>query len=192
MRSSCATRTRKAIFGVPGRYDRRWGPERPLFGRILLYKQRAVGAASVSKARYQTVSRNGSGRSGLKPEGESYKFYDDVEPCLSIVFRKGAAAPRARPNRKSTMRFVPGKFGTLAAESRVGRGAGIVHRARSGQRSDHSKCKRGLDIGNRGGICWVWDGIGRSALRDFGPCREAPGRTGGISTFPPVTVPQYY
>src|SRR6516165_5236815 len=110
MRSSCATRTRTAIFGVPGRYDRRWGPERPLFGTILLYKQRAVGAASVSKARYQTVSR-----SGLKPEGESYKFYDDVEPCLSIVFRKGAAAPRARPNRKFTMRVVPRKFGTLAA-----------------------------------------------------------------------------
>ena len=128
----------------------------------------------------------------MKPEGESYKLYGDVEPCLSIVFRKGAAAPRARPNREFTMRVVPRKFGALAAKSRVGRGARIVHRTRSGQLSDHSKCKRGLDLGSRGGICWVWDGIGRSALRDFGPGREAAGRTCGISTFPPVTVPQYY
>ena len=131
-------------------------------------------------------------RSGLKPEGESYKLYDDVEPCLSIVFRKGAAAPRARPNREFTMRVVPRKFGALAAKSRVGRGARIVHRTRSGQLSDHSKCKRGLDIGNRRGICWVRDGIGRSALRDFGPGGETQGRTRGISTFPPVTVREYY
>ena len=126
------------------------------------------------------------------PKEEAYKFYSHVEPCLSIVLRKDASDPRIGANRRFTMPIVPRQSGALAAEPRARGRRRVVCRTCNGQVSGNCKCKRRMDIGRGGGICGLRGRLCRRALHDFGPGGEETRRSVRISTFPLVTVPQYY
>jgi len=168
--------------------------------------QGALGAAlfgPIRQMRSDSTPRRVSARYGIRPgslgaghtavpKEEAYKFYHHVEPCLSIVLRKGAARARIGANRKFTMPLVPRKSGALAAEPRARLSRRIVYRTCNGQMSRNRKCKRRMDIGRGGGICGLRGWMCGSARRDFRPGGKETRKSGRISTFPLVTVLQYY
>ena len=164
---------------------------------------RAALLGPIRQMRSDNTPRRVSARYGIRPgslgaghtevpKEEAYKFYRHVEPCLSIVLRKGAARPRIGANRRFTMPLVPRKSEALAAEPRARLSRRIVYRTCNGQRSGNRKCKRRMDIGRGSGICGLRGWMCGSARRDFGPGGKEARKRGRISTFPRVTVLQYY
>ena len=162
----------------------------PLFGPIR--QMRSDNTPRRVSARYGIRPGSfGAGHTEV-PKEEAYKFYRHVEPCLSIVLRKGAARPRIGANREFTMPLVPGKSEAFAAEPCARLSRRIGDRTCNGQISGNCKCKRRMDIGRSGGICGLRGWMCGSARRHCGPGGKDTGRSGRISTFPLVTVPQYY
>ena len=174
----------RGSFGVPGAL------RAALFGPIR--QMRSDNTPRRVSARYGIRPGSlGAGHTEV-PKEEAYKFYHHVEPCLSNVLRKGAARPRIGANREFTMPLVPGKSEAFAAEPCARLSRRIGDRTCNGQISGNCKCKRRMDIGRGSGICGLRGWMCGSARRHCGPGGKDTGRSGRISTFPLVTVLQYY
>jgi hypothetical protein len=120
------------------------------------------------------------------------RAYNDVEPRLSIVLRKGAADSGIDPKRKPGMPVVPRKPGAVAAKPSARNGSWVVYGIARGRVDGQCQRKSRMDIC----VCCrgfrVWDRICSDAFFCFGPGGQT--RTGDrqISSSSCVTDREYY